>query len=101
MGPITKLACSPDTQVQFKDVDGDLVTLRPKYGSASVDYFVGSTLKLSNAKLVQKGNMLEITGKEMKGTPLSMLGFNLEETVTEGTTPASPEDLERAMALVA
>ena len=39
--------------------------------------------------------------KEMKGTPLSMLGFNIEETVTEGTTPASPEDLERAMALVA
>ena len=64
-------------------------------------YNVGSTLKLSNAKLVQKGNMLEITGKEMKGTPLSMLGFNIEETVTEGTTPASPEDLERAMALVA
>ena len=87
--------------VQFKDVDGDLVTLRPKFGAKAVDFYVGGSLKLSDAKVVQEGNTLKLTGKETKGTPLSLLGFNLEETVTEATTPSNPADIEKAMALVA
>lgn len=46
------------------------------------------------------GNTLEITGTIKKGTPLSFLGFNLEDTVTEGTTPSDPADADKAMGLV-
>ena len=41
-----------------------------------------------------------ITGTVKSSTPLSLLGFNLEDIVTEGTTPADPADLEKAIALL-
>ena len=37
---------------------------------------------------------------EATGTPLSLLGFNLEEAVIEGVKPMDPADLDKAMALV-
>eukprot|EP00320_Phaeocystis_rex_P019904 CAMPEP_0119058880 /NCGR_PEP_ID=MMETSP1178-20130426/3131_1 /TAXON_ID=33656 /ORGANISM="unid sp, Strain CCMP2000" /LENGTH=157 /DNA_ID=CAMNT_0007039867 /DNA_START=38 /DNA_END=511 /DNA_ORIENTATION=+ len=84
--------------LQFRDVDGELVTLRSNYGK--VDLFVDSKLRLSNARLIRNGDMLEISGEITKGTPLGLLGFNLKDYVTEGVTPADPADADRAMALV-
>ncbi len=81
------------------DKDGDEVTFQPSF-SGTVDFYVGSKLMLEGARLVQNGDSLEITGKIKKGTPLSMFGFNLEEIMTEATTPRDPADLDRAMALV-
>ena len=66
-----------------------------------VDYYVGKSLKLQNAVLTESNGMLQVTGIVKKGTPLSLLGFNLEDVVTEATTPKDPEDCEKAMALVA
>ena len=50
--------------------------------------------------MVQNGNALQFTGKETKGTPLSMFGFNLEDTITMGATPADIANVDKAMALV-
>ena len=85
--------------VTFTDVDGDVVTLQPNSGG-TVDFYVGKKLMLEKAKMARNGDSLEITGTIKKGTPLSMLGFNLEEVTTEGTTPRDPDDVEKAMALV-
>ena len=90
-----KLQLFPD-DVQFTDVDGDTVTIRP-LGGKKVDFFVNGKIRLSKAILVQNGNMLEITGTITKGTPFSIIGFNLEDIVTEGTTPKDPADVEKAM----
>lgn len=87
------------SDVEFTDVDGDVVVLRGKSGT-SVDFYVNRKLLLSNARLKRTGNGLEITGTVKKGTPLSWLGFNVEEVVTEGTTPRDPEVLDKAMALM-
>ena len=65
-----------------------------------MDFYVGGKLKLESAVMVRNGNALQFTGKETKGTPLSMLGFNLEETITVGATPRDPADVDKAMALV-
>lgn len=88
------------SDVQFVDVDGDTITLRGVYGG-KIDYYVGKTLKLSGAILAESGGSLQITGTTKKGTPLSFLGFNLQETITDSMTPKDPEDLAKAMALVA
>mgnify|MGYP006879435106 CR=1 FL=1 len=66
-------------------------------GRAAVEAF---DLRLEKARMVENGGTLEITGKVKKSTPLSMIGFNLEEITTEGVTPRDPADVERAMALV-
>jgi hypothetical protein len=88
------------SDVQFTDVDGDTVTLRPA-GGTRVDFYVGSKLMMRNAGLVRNGNTLEITGKQRKDFGgIVLLGFELEEIVTEGTTPRDPTDLDKAMALV-
>ena len=57
-------------------------------------------MDLEGTVMVRSGNALQFTGKETKGTPLSMLGFNLEDTITVGATPADPADVDKAMALV-
>ena len=125
------------SDVQFKDVDGDTITLRAVRNgkvsasaaalhsvstfpsaerrlvapagrltapavrlAAQVDYYVGKSLKLEGAVLVQNGNSLQVTGTIKKGTPLSFLGFNLEETQTDQMTPSDPEDVAKAMALL-
>jgi len=85
------------SDVQFKDVDGDTVTLRAVSGG-KVDFFVNGKLRLSKAVLVKNGNSLEITGTVTKGTPLSAIGFNLEDVITEGTTPMDPADCDKAIA---
>jgi hypothetical protein len=85
--------------VQFTDVDGDIITIRA-VGGNRVDMYVGDTLRFEKGRLLRNGNTLEITAKVKKGTPLSFIGFNLEEIVTEGTTPQDVFDLERALALV-
>ena len=69
-----------------------------------IDFYVNKSLKLSGATLQKSadGTMLEITGKIQ--TPfafLGVLGFNLEDIVTEGTVPNDPADVEKAMGLVA
>ena len=87
------------SDVQFSDVDGDTITLRGVPGR-KVDYYVGKDLKLSGAVLTANGGSLQVTGTVKKGTPLSFLGFNMEETITDQMTPQDPEDLSRAMALV-
>ena len=87
------------SDVQFQDVDGDTITLR-EVRNGKVDYYVGKELKLESATLVQSGNSLQVSGKVNKGTPLSFLGFNLEESITDQMTPADPADLAKAMALV-
>ena len=88
----------PD-DVSFMDSDGDEVTLRKTSGSR-IDFYVGTKIRLSDAAMVRKGNTLEITGKIKKGTPLSLLGFNLEDFVTEGVTPRDPAECDKAMALI-
>ena len=65
-----------------------------------VDFYVGGELKLEGAIVVRSGNGLQFTGKETKGTPLSFVGFNLEDTITVGATPADPANADLAMALV-
>ena len=85
--------------VVFTDKDGDEVVLQPNAGG-TVDFWVGNKLVLEKARLERNGDSLEITGTIKKGTPLSMLGFNLEEIATEGTTPRDPDDVDKAMALV-
>ena len=59
---------------------------------------VNGKLRLSKAVLVKNGNSLEITGTVTKGTPLSAIGFNLEDVITEGTTPMDPADCDKAIA---
>ena len=61
---------------------------------------LGGKLKLEGTVMVRSGNALQFTGKETKGTPLSMLGFNLEDTITVGATPRDPADVDKAMELV-
>jgi hypothetical protein len=87
------------SDVQFTDVDGDLITLR-EAANNKVNMYVGNKLVFEQATLKRNGNTLEVTGTVKKGTPLSFIGFNLEEKQTEGTTPKNPEDLDKAMALV-
>ena len=87
------------SDVQFKDVDGDTITFRGRGGSI-VDYYKGSKLMLKKAVLEVKGANLLVTGTVQKSTPLSMLGFNLEDTITEQITPADPDDLAKASALI-
>ena len=65
-----------------------------------MDLYIGGKLKLEGTVMVRNGNALQFTGKETKGTPLSMLGFNLEETITVGATPRDPADVDKAMELV-
>ena len=119
----------PD-DVQFVDTDGETVTIRPvvrtqglerwtslrtrtlcssptidplrgQPGMKKVDFYVNGKLRLSKAVLARNGNMLEITGTITKGTPFSIIGFNLEDVVTEGTQPRDPADCDKAMAVVA
>lgn len=88
------------SDVQFTDVDGDVVTLRPISGT-KVDFYSNGNLVISGAGLVRNGNTLEISGKIRKGFGGIVLpGFELEDNVTEGTTPRDPADLDKAMALV-
>merc|ERR1719247_1666707 len=87
------------SDVQFRDVDGDTITLRGRPGG-KVDYYVGKNLKLTGAVLQSTGSALQVTGSIKKGTPLSFLGFNLEETITDQMTPTDPEMIAKAMALV-
>ena len=63
--------------------------------------YVGKNLKYEGAVLTSSGNSLQVTGKVTKGTPLSFLGFSLEETVTDQMTPKDPEDVAKAMAIIA
>ena len=91
------------SDVEFTDRDGDVVVLRPVQ-AGKIDFYVNKSLKLSGATLQKAadGTMLEITGKIQ--TPfafLGVLGFNLEDIVTEGTVPNDPADVEKAMGLVA
>ena len=86
----------PD-DVEFTDADGDNIVLRPKLGR--VDFFVNKKLRMGSCMLVVNGNTIELTGTMKKGTPLSFIGFDLEETVTEATTPRDPAALEAAAKL--
>ena len=86
------------SDVQFKDTDGDVVTLRKTRGGR-VDFFVGKQFKMQGV-LTEENGTLMVTGKVTKGTPLSLLGFNLEDVVTESMKPADPEDLAKATALI-
>ena len=112
--------------MSFIDTDGDTVTLRKVGGKVcpdpslppltvtpiegrrtalpcdapQVDFYVGGKLKLESAIMVRNGNALQFTGKETKGTPLSMFGFNLEDTITVGATPADTANVDKAMELV-
>ena len=61
-----------------------------------MDLYIGGKLKLEGTVMVRSGNALQFTGKETKGTPLSMLGFNLEDTITVGATPRDPADVDKA-----
>jgi len=84
------------SDVQFKDVDGDTVTFRP-ISTGKADFYVNGKLQLSKAVVVKNGDMLEITGTIIKGTPFSAIGFNLEDVVTEGTKPLDPADCDKVM----
>jgi hypothetical protein len=88
------------SDVQFTDVDGDTVTIRP-LGASKIDFYVNGKLRLSKAVLAKNGNMLEITGTITKGTPFSIIGFNLEDVITEGTQPRDPADCDKAVAAAA
>ena len=69
--------------------------------ATQINMYVGKNLKYEGAVLTQSGNSLQVTGKVTKGTPLSFLGFSLEETVVDQMTPQDPEDLAKAMAIIA
>merc|ERR1719331_1485741 len=89
------------SDVEFTDVDGDYIVLRKALGG-KVDLYVNKKLKFEGARMVVNGNTLEITGRVKQGFAfLGALGFQLEDIVTEGVTPANPADLEKAAALVA
>ena len=88
------------SDVDFTDVDGDYVVLRKTVGG-KIDFYVNKKIKLEGARMAANGNMLEITGSVKQGFSfLGPLGFALEDIVTEGVTPTSPDDLAKAMALV-
>ena len=88
----------PD-DVSFTDRDGDQVVLRKTIGNR-VDFYVNKKMRLSGARMVRNGDTLEVTGTIKKGTPLSFLGFNLEDVVTEGCVPSDAAACDAAMALV-
>jgi hypothetical protein len=89
------------SDVEFKDVDGDYIVLR-KAAGGKIDLYVNKKLKFEGARMVVNGNTLEVTGSVKQGFAfLGALGFQLEDIVTEGVTPANPADLEKAAALVA
>ena len=89
--------------LQFTDVDGDVVTLRlirDMTGRFVVDMYVNGTLRFEKATVVRNGNTLEITGMSKTKTPLSFIGLNIENEETDGVTPQNQEDLERVVTLV-
>jgi len=90
------------SDVQFMDVDGDDVVLRPTGGK--VDLFVNKKEVLSGAVMTLNadGKTLEVKGTVKKGFGGIVLpGFALEEIVVEGVVPRDPADLEAAKALIA
>lgn len=84
--------------VQFTDVDGDVITLCPFPGTNKVTMYVNSKLQISQATLECEGNLLKLTGKVKRNT--GFLGFELEDIVTMGSEPADPSVIDAAMALV-
>ena len=100
LGPLGNLDRLFPTDVQLTDVDGDDIVLRGK-GGATVEYYVGRKGRMRAARLKISGNSLQISGQIKKPVPLfSLIGFNLEEFVTDVCTPQDPADLDKAMALV-
>jgi hypothetical protein len=89
--------------LQFTDVDGDVVTLRlirDMAGRFVVDMYINGALRFEKATLKQNGKTLEATGMAKTKTPLSFIGLNIENEETEGTTPQNEDDLRRALTLV-
>ena len=92
------------SDVQFTDVDGDDVVIRPVPGGTRIDLYVNKKLKFEKATMTKSasGDMLEIQGSVKQGFAfLGALGFQLEDIVVEGVKPRDPADVEKAMALVA
>lgn len=103
LAPPPRLTSLQADDLQFTDVDGDTVTLRPLRGSSMVEMYVNGELRIPRATVTRTGNTLEFTGKVKRPVvPLVPLlnTFALEEIVTEGATPSNPVDLERAMAFL-
>ena len=100
LGPLGDLDRLYPSDVQFYDVDGDEITLRSK-GGRTVEYWVGGKGRMRAARLRKDGDSIQISGEIKKPVPLfSLIGFNLEESVTDVATPKDPADVDKAMALV-
>ena len=65
---------------RFTDVDGDAVVLRKSKGG-SVDFYVNRKIQLSQARVLVKGNSLEITGTV---PPEVASKFEIEERTHNG-----------------
>lgn len=101
LGPLGDLDRLFPNDVQFKDVEGDEITLRGNGGN-KVEYYSNGKGRMRSAKLRLDGNSLQISGEIKKPVPIfSLIGFNLAEFVTDVATPRDPADLDKAMALVA
>jgi hypothetical protein len=100
LGPLGDLDRLFPNDVQFNDIEGDEITLRGKGGN-KVEYYSNGKGRMRSASLRVEGNTLQISGVVKKPVPVfSLIGFNLEEFVTDAATPKDPADLDRAMALV-
>jgi len=100
LGPLPDLDRLFPTDVQFFDVDGEELTFRGK-GGRTVEYWVNKKGRMREARIKQDGNSLQISGSIRKPVPLfSLIGFNLEDFVTDVATPKDPADVDKVMALV-
>ena len=100
LGPLGDLDRLYPSDVQFTDSEGDEITLRGK-GGTKIEYYSNGKGRMRSASLKVNGNALQISGIIKKPVPIfSLIGFNLEEFVTDVTIPKDPADLDKAMALV-
>ena len=88
--------------VQFQDVDGDVITLkRSRTSPSAVDYYVGDELKIEGAILERAGDALQFTGVDRSTFMYKAFGGNFKSIITDQATPRDPEDCDKACALTA
>ena len=101
LGPLPDLKGLFPSDVQFLDVDGEELTFRSNENGATVQYWVNGKGRMRSASIREVDGSLQISGTIKKPVPLfSLIGFNLEDFVTDVATPKEPAVLKQGMALV-
>lgn len=101
LGPLPDLRGLFPSDVQFLDVDGEELTFRSNENGATVQYWVNGKGRMRSASIREVDGSLQISGTIKKPVPLfSLIGFNLEDFVTDVATPKDPAVMKQAMALV-